>query len=191
MPKSDARASRPKRRSLARTLRYLLHRLFPRHERSVDVAISVALGIWIGILPTLGVALFLTALAAHVARVPKGPALVASFVATPPTLFLFFYPLAYLGVGLPLMRPPPASFDVLAEIQRLTLINASTIVGHLWQEARGHVIAFLVGVCIVSAMTAGIGFALAYVIMERKLRARRNARAERALRALQELSNQG
>ncbi len=186
MPKSEARASN-KRRSLARTLRYFVHRLFPRHERSVDVATSVALGIWIAILPTLGVALFLTALAAHLARVPKGPALVSSFVATPPTLFLFFYPIAYLGVGLPLLRPPPASFDVLAEIQRLTLINASTVAGHLWQDARGHVIAFLVGVCVVSAATAGIGFALAYVIMERKLRARRNARAERALRAGREV----
>jgi uncharacterized protein (DUF2062 family) len=168
---------------LARTLRYFLHRLFPRHERSVDVATSVALGIWIGILPTLGVALFLTALAAHLARVPKGPGLVSSFVATPPTLFLFFYPLAYLGVGLPLLAPPPTRFDVLAEIQRLTLLNASSTAAHLWHDARAHVIAFLVGVCVVAAVTAAIGFALAYVIMERKLQARRAARTARAQRA--------
>lgn len=168
-----------KRRSLSRTLRYYLHRLFPRHERSVDVATSVALGIGIGILPTLGVALFLTALAAHLARVPKGPGLVASFVATPPTLFLFFYPLAYLGVGLPLVRPAPTSFDFLAEVQTLTLLNAGAVATHLWHDARDHVIAFLVGVCVVAAVTAGIGFALGYAIMERKLEARRAAGAAR------------
>jgi uncharacterized protein (DUF2062 family) len=176
--RANRRAS-TRRRSLSRTLRYYLHRLFPRHERSSDVAISVALGIWIAVLPTLGVALFLTALAAHLARVPKGPALVASFVATPPTLFFFFWPLGYLGVGLPLVRPAEASFDVLAELQRLTLLNAGSIVTHLWHDARGHVIAFLLGVSIVAAVTAAIGAALGYAIMERKLRARRQARAAR------------
>lgn len=166
-----------KGRSFERTLRYYLHRLFPRHESSGAVAFSVALGIWIAVLPTLGVALALTALAAHLMRVPKGPSLVSSFVATPPTLFLFFYPIAYFGVGLPLLRPPPASFDFLDEIEHMTLVNAGEVGAHLWHDARGHVIAFLVGILIVATITAALGFALAYVIMERKHERRRLARA--------------
>jgi uncharacterized protein (DUF2062 family) len=165
-----------KRRSFSRTLRYALHRLFPRHESSHAVAFSVALGIWIAVLPTLGVALFLTALAAHLARVPKGPSLIASFVATPPTLFLFFYPVAYFKVGLPLLQPPAASFDFLEEVEKLTLVNAGEVSAHLWHDARGHVIAFLVGIVIVATITAALGYALAYAIMERKLEKRRNAR---------------
>lgn len=168
-------ARRP--RSIKRTLRYYLHRLFPRHESSRSVALSVAIGIWIAVLPTLGIALGLTALAAHLARVPKGPSLVASFVATPPTLFFFFYPLAYFGVGLPLLSPPPAAFDFLEEIERITLVNAGEVGSRLWHDARGHVIAFLVGIVIVATITAALGYLLAHVVMERKHAQRRLARA--------------
>ena len=173
---------RPKRRNFARTLRYYSYRLLPRHERSAKVATSVALGIWIAVLPTLGVALALTVLAAHIARVPKGPGLVSSFVATPPTLFLFFYPLAYFGVGLPLLRPRTLDFDFLGEVQKLTLSNAGEITARLWQDAQGHVIAFLVGVLVVATVSAALGFGASYVLMEQRRRARIAARAERARR---------
>jgi uncharacterized protein (DUF2062 family) len=172
-----------RRRNLSRTLRFYLHRLFPRHEDSHSVATSVALGIWIAVLPTLGVALALTVLAAHLARVPKGPGLVASFVATPPTLFLFFYPLAYFKVGLPLVKPPPASFDFLHEVQKLSLANAGDLSTRLWRDAQGHVIAFLVGVFVVATVSAALGYALSFAIMQRKLARRHSARAaRRALR---------
>lgn len=146
------------------------------------MGISVALGIWIAVLPTLGVALALTLLAAQLARVPKGPGLLSSFVATPPTLFLFFYPVAYFKVGLPLLNPPPASVDFLAELQTLTLVNAGQVATHLWHDARGHVIAFLVGVSIVATLTAALGFAIAYAIMERQRHKRALRRALRAQR---------
>ncbi len=178
---SSAR-TRPRRRNLARALRYYAYRLLPRHEPSGKVAASVALGIWIAILPTLGVALALTVLAAHIARVPKGPGLVSSFVATPPTLFLFFYPLAYFGVGVPLLRPRELDFDFLGEVQKLNLSNAGEIGARLWQDAREHVIAFLVGVLVVATVSAALGFGASYVLMERRRRARLAARAERARR---------
>jgi uncharacterized protein (DUF2062 family) len=168
-----------KRRTFSRSLRYALHRLFPRHESSRAVALSVALGIWIAVLPTLGVALLLTALAAHLTRVPKGPALVASFVATPPTLFFIFYPLAYFQIGLPLLKPPALSFDFLAEVKALTLVNAADAATRLWNDARGHVIAFLFGTLIVATISAALGYAVAYVTMERKLKRRQAARAAR------------
>ena len=164
------------RRTFSRTLRYFLHRLFPRHESAAAVGISVALGIWIAVLPTLGIALPLTALAAHLARVPKGPALVSSFVATPPTLFFIFYPLAYFQVGLPLLKPPPLAFDFLAEFQRLTLVNAPEVAGRLWHDAREHMIALLFGTVIVATVTATLGFASAYLVMQRKLERRRAQR---------------
>ena len=164
------------RRTFGRTLRYFLHRLFPRHETAGAVGISVALGIWIAVLPTLGIALPLTALAAHLARVPKGPALVSSFVATPPTLFFIFYPLAYFQVGLPLLKPPLVGFDFMAEVQKLTLVNAADVAGRLWHDARGHVIAFLFGTLIVATITAALGFAVSYVVMRRKLERRRALR---------------
>jgi uncharacterized protein (DUF2062 family) len=165
-----------KRRTFSRTLRYALHRLFPRHETAHSVGMSVALGIWIAVLPTLGIALPLTALAAYAARVPKGPALLASFVATPPTLFFIFYPLAYFQVGLPLLAPPLLSFDFMAEIQKLTLVNAPDVAGRLWHDARGHVLAFLFGTLIVATITALLGYAISFVIMQRKLERRRVAR---------------
>lgn len=169
----------PKRRSLSRTLRYAYHRLFPRHERSSAVALSVALGVFIGVLPTLGVALVLTALAAQVLRVPKAPGLAASFIAIPPTLFLFFYPLGYFGVGLPLLRPPTLDFDFLAEFQKLTLMNFDEIASRLWGDARGHVIAFLVGMLIVAALSGLLAYGLTYAVMEKKHRARHARRLAR------------
>lgn len=166
-----------KRRTFSRTLRYALHRLFPRHETAGAVGLSVAIGIWIAVLPTLGIALPLTALAAHATRVPKGPALLSSFVATPPTLFFIFYPLAYFQVGLPLLKPPQLSFDFMAEVRTLTLVNATDVAARLWHDARGHVIAFLLGTLVVATITAALGYALSYVIMERKLERRRARRA--------------
>ncbi len=162
----------PKRRSLSRTLRYLYHRLFPRHERSSSVALSVALGVFIGVLPTLGIALLLTALVAQVLRIPKGPGLAASFIAIPPTLFFFFYPLGYFAVGLPLVRPPTLSFDFLDEFKKLTLMNVTEVSSRLWNDAQDHVIAFLLGMLIVASVSGLIAFALTYTVMEKKQRAR-------------------
>jgi len=170
------------KRSWRRTARYFYHRLFPRHERSLPVAFSVFLGVFIGLLPTLGIALVLTAIAAQLFRVPKGPGLLASFIAVPPTLFLFFYPLGYFVVGLPLMHPPSVDFDFLHEVQRMNLMNVGEISGHLWRDARGHLAAFLVGMTVVAGVTGALAFAATYAMMEhkRRLRAERRRRAREA-----------
>jgi uncharacterized protein (DUF2062 family) len=170
-----------KRRRLSRTLKYYYHRLFPRHERSIPVATSVFLGVFIGLLPTLGIALILTAIAAQIARVPKGPGLLSSFIAVPPTLFFFFYPLGYFGVGLPLMNPPAVDFDFLAEIQQLNMMNAGDIASRLWTDARGHLVAFLVGMVIVAGGTGALAFAATYGIMEHKRKKRLARRLQRRL----------
>jgi uncharacterized protein (DUF2062 family) len=170
-----------RRRNFRRRLKYYYHRLFPRHERSLSVAISVFLGVFIGVLPTLGIALVLTAIAAQLAGVPKGPGLLASFIAVPPTLFFFFYPLGYFGVGLPLVQPPAVSFDFLEQVSGMSLFTVGEVLTRLWTHARGHVLAFLVGMLVVAAASGLIAFAATYFVMEqkRKLRAaRRRARAQ-------------
>ena len=143
------------------------------------MAVSVFLGVFIGLMPTLGVALILTAVAAQLLRVPKGPGLLASFVAVPPTLFLFFYPLGYFAVGLPLVEPPPIDFDFLGEIKRLNWSTLQVIGAHLWNDASGHLIAFLVGMLIVAGGFALLAFAGTYVMMEAKRRQRLERRRER------------
>ena len=145
----------------------------------MPVALSVALGVFIGVLPTLGVALLLTAIAQQLLGLPKGPGLVASFIAIPPTLFLFFYPLGYFGVGVPLMHPASIDFDFLEQIHALTLANAGDLIAHLWAVARDHLIAFMVGMLIVASVTALISFVLTYATMERRKRKRAEERARR------------
>jgi len=171
-------------RHWTRTVKYYYHRLFPRHERSLSVAISVFLGVFIGLMPTLGIALLLTAIAAHVCKVPKGPAMLASFIAIPPTLILFFYPLGYFGVGLPLVRPRKVDFDFLARVQDVSLLTIAEVGEQLWHHAFGHLMAFLVGMTIVSLGFGLLGAGLTYVIMElkRKNRAERRSRASGAHR---------
>jgi uncharacterized protein (DUF2062 family) len=172
-----------RRRELSRTLRYFYHRVFPRRERSLPVALSVAIGVWIGVFPTIGVALLLTLVATQLARVPKGPGLLASFIAIPPTLFFFFYPLGYFGVGLPLVRPASLSFSFLGEVQRLTLMNAGEVTLRLWHDARDHLLAFVLGMAIVATITAALAFVVAYLVMERKRRAHEQRRRLRRAQA--------
>ncbi|MDD9946126.1 MAG: DUF2062 domain-containing protein [Myxococcales bacterium] len=172
-------------RSLQRTFRYYVHRLFPRHQPSTPVAASVALGVFIGVLPTLGVALILTAIAQQILGLPKGPGLVASFIAIPPTLFLFFYPLGYWAVGVPLMDPVALDFNFLGQIETLSMGNAGEVLGHLWHVAKDHLIAFMVGMTIVASITAAIAFVLTYSAMER----RRRRRAERRRSRREQLRN--
>lgn len=146
------------------------------------MAFSVFLGVFIGLLPTLGIALIITAIVAQLFRVPKGPGLLASFIAIPPTLFLFFYPLGYFAIGLPLVKPPSVDFDFLAEIERMNLMTVGDVASHLWQNARGHLLAFLVGMTIVAAVTGILAFIATYVVMEnkRKLRSERRRLAREA-----------
>jgi uncharacterized protein (DUF2062 family) len=141
--------------------------LFPEGRSALVVAASVFIGVFIAVLPTIGFALPLTALATQLCRLPKGPGLVASFVATPPTLFTFFYPLGYL-LGTSLTGPPAVDLQLLAELQKLTPSTVYGILGHLWQDARPHVLAFALGTSIVSLLSAAIVATVAYWVIIRR-----------------------
>jgi len=162
-----------------RALRYYYHRVFPRHQAPLPVAMSVFLGVFIGVLPTLGVAIALTLAATAMFKLPKTPGVVASFIAIPPTLFLFFYPVGYFLVGVPLLRPKAIDFDFLEVIGGLTLANVGEVGGKLWATASDHVLAFLVGMTIMAALTGAVCFALTFVVMKQRRATQLKLRAER------------
>jgi hypothetical protein len=91
-------------------------------------------------------------------------------VATPPTLFMFFYPLGYL-LGKKLTAPPAVNVQLLAELRRLTPSTVRDILGGLWRDASPHVLAFMLGMIIVSLMTAVIVAGASYWIIVRRSRA--------------------
>ena len=152
------------RASLRQRLRELYRALFPEGQHPALTALSVFVGVFIGVLPTLGFALPLTALVASLSRLPRGPALVASFVATPPTLFLFFYPLGYF-IGRLLLQPPVVRVELLEEMSRITFFTAGDVLGRLWVDARLHVLAFLLGMTLVALVTGTLIALLCYWIM--------------------------
>lgn len=141
--------------------------LFPEGQRAGAVTASVFIGVFIGVLPTIGFALPLTVLATSLCRVPKGPGLVASFIATPPTLFFFFFPLGYL-VGMRLLEPPAGRVVLLDELHQMTLFTVSEVLPRLWAQAKPHVCAFAVGILIVSLLTSIVVAALTYWVIQRR-----------------------
>lgn len=166
-PVSTARTL-PNEPRIRRVLRRYHKEMFPVGAPPLQVALSVFVGVFIGVLPTLGVALPLTWFATTVLKLPKGPAMVSSFVATPPTLFFFFYPLGYFAVGLPLLRPPRIDFDFLSAVGDLGLNNLAEAGGELWSSASEHVVAFMVGMMVVALITAVLCGALAFYVMIRR-----------------------
>ncbi len=140
--------------------------LFPEGQSAFLVASSVFVGVFIAVLPTFGVALPLTVLATAFLRVPKGPGLIASFIATPPTLLFFFYPLAYLlGEKLTTRAAPPLPNP--AEVRELAPLSLTDVFA-LGDQAGTHVVAFLLGTLLVALATAAVVAAVCYVVIARR-----------------------
>lgn len=157
----------PKRRQepkYKRLSRIYYNRMFPRRQDALKVALSVAAGVFIGVWPTIGVAILLTLAFCAALRLPKVPGVVASFVANPLTQFGFFYPAGY-GIGCWIYRPGKISFDFLDEFERISFKNCIEIVGNLWSNAADHLIAFLIGITIVAAVFALAFFFVAYFMV--------------------------
>jgi uncharacterized protein (DUF2062 family) len=135
------------------------------------VALSIFLGVFIGVMPTIGIAVVLTVAILALFKLPKLPGIIASFIAIPPTLFLFFYPVGYV-IGLRLVDPPPSNFLFLEKIHGLSWANFTPTITHLWINAQGHVIAFVVGITIVAILTGFVCATISFYVMEFR-RARR------------------
>src|SRR5574344_741302 len=153
-----------------RIARIYFNRMFPRRHDAYKVAFSVAVGVFIGIWPTLGIALILTVAACAALRLPKVPGLVASFIANPLTQFGFFYPAGYI-TGSWILKPKHISFDFLHQLEGLSFSNFKEVLSYLWVNAADHLLAFLLGITIVAAVFAFVFFWIAYgVVTYRKRR---------------------
>ena len=155
-PNPDSRATRIRR--------VYFNRMFPVRQNALKVAFSVALGVFIGIEPTVGVAILLTVAVCALLKLPKVPGIIASFIANPLTQFGFFYPAGYF-IGCEIVNPKAIGFNFLDKMKELSFNNAISVVSELWQNASGHLIAFLIGITIVSLVFAFIFFCLAYGVV--------------------------
>lgn len=142
-----------------RLTRVYLHRLLPHQHDSANVALSVFFGVFVGIMPTIGVALPLTVGLCWIFRTPKIPGIVSSFVANPFTQFGFFYPSGY-AIGRWVVQPEKIHFDFLAKLKTLSFGNFTDVLGQLMREAGSHVGAFMLGITVVS-LFFGFVFAVA------------------------------
>lgn len=151
-----------------RISRVYFNRMFPKRIDALQVALSVFLGVFIGIMPTIGIAIILTVAACALFRLPKVPGVVSSFVANPLTQFGVFYPSGYY-IGKQILSPEEIKFDFLHELEGLSFSNCTEVVSKLWTEASGHVLAFLLGITIVSFIF-GLAFGIAayFIVSYRK-----------------------
>ena len=151
-----------------RISRVYFNRMFPKRMDALQVALSAFLGVFIGIMPTIGIAIILTVAACALFRLPKVPGVVSSFVANPLTQFGVFYPSGYY-IGTQILSPEEIKFDFLHELEGLSFSNCTEVVSKLWTEASGHVLAFLLGITIVSFIF-GLAFGIAayFIVSYRK-----------------------
>lgn len=147
-----------------RFLRVKFHRMFPTHQDAVKVGWSVAAGVFIGIWPTIGVAILLTIAFCTLFNLPKVPGTVSSFVANPITQFGFFYPTGY-KLGCSILSPEKIPFDFLSRFEDISIKNATFIIRELWNTASGHLAAFLLGITIIAAIFGFIFFWIGYGIV--------------------------
>lgn len=140
---------------------------FPRNNPPHKVAWAVFCGVWIGVLPTIGIAIPLTLLACWAFKLPKAAGVASSFVAIPPTLFPFFYPLGY-WVGRTLLRPAEVDLDLLDMVAKTTLSNVGDQMSLILSQAEPHFYAFLIGMLIVATITASLFWCIAYFIVSQK-----------------------
>ena len=158
-----------KEKRSVRISRVYFNRMFPKRMDAFKVACSVAAGVFIGIWPTIGIAIILTIAVCAALKLPKVPGVVASFVANPLTQFGFFYPAGYI-IGSWIVKPSRISFDFLQEIEGVSFRNFLGVMSNLWTNAADHLLAFLLGITIVAAVFAAIFFWVAYVVVSYRKR---------------------
>lgn len=150
--------------------RVMFNRMFPKRLDALKVAFSVAIGVFIGIAPTLGVAVILTVAVCAALRLPKVPAVVASFVANPLTQFGFFYPVGYM-IGKSIVEPKKISFDFLEQLEKVSISNFREIISHLWANAADHLLSFMIGIMLLALVFALLFFGAAYFIVSYRKKA--------------------
>lgn len=150
----------PKLKRMAKLFSY---RAFPRNNPPTLVAWAVFWGVWIGVMPTIGVAIPLTLLFCLIFRLPKAPAAAASFVSNPftvPPFYLFAY-----WLGKAFLHPPPTKFDLID-----ILLNApwNEKLPQIWEvisDSPMHWYSFLIGIAIVATIVSSLFWLIAYSVV--------------------------
>ncbi len=158
---------------MKRMLKLYSIRAFPRNSPPREVAWAVFWGVWIGVMPTIGIAIPLTLLVCWLFKIPKAPGVAASFVAIPPTLFSFFYPLGY-WIGQVLLDPVAVDINLLDEVKSISYQNIGVKLSMLINQASPHLLAFLIGMLIVASITATIFWFVAYYVVQQKRKLQRS-----------------
>ena len=161
-PPKNRRANKEPRN--VRVRRYIYNQLFPKRQSPLKVSLAVFIGIFIGILPTWGIAVLKTIIILGILKLPKLPGVLASFVATPPTQFFIFYPIG-LWLGSKILPPPDKPVQLIEEIRSMNLSNFTEKFAWLFGSAREYFISFIVGMVIVAILVAFIGALLTWFIM--------------------------
>ncbi|MGL1934338.1 MAG: DUF2062 domain-containing protein [Fibrobacterales bacterium] len=174
------------REKVARAIRYYRYKLFPRNQRSFPVALSIFLGVWIGVMPTIGIAIALTILICKIIRIPIIPGVTASFIANPATQFPFFYPGGY-AIGTAIVDPPP--FEFLSIFQKISQGFSITELSSYGETLGGfaslatqnthHFVSFMVGMTVLSTIIGGVCFFAALYYMENLKKNRFNAKGSK------------
>lgn len=149
--------------------RVMFNRMFPKRLDALKVAFSVGIGVFIGIAPTIGIAVILTVAVCAALKLPKVPAVVASFVANPFTQFGFFYPVGYM-IGKSIVEPKKISFDFLEQLEKVSISNFREIISHLWANAADHLLSFMIGIMLLALVFALLFFGAAYFIVSYRKR---------------------
>jgi uncharacterized protein (DUF2062 family) len=164
---------RYKKEKFTRAIRYYRYKLFPRNQRSFPVSLSIFLGVWIGVMPTIGIAIALTILVCKILRLPIVPGITSSFIANPATQFPLFYPGGY-AIGTAIINPPEFEFlSIFQQISQGFSITELSTYGEtlkafasLATKNTEHFMSFMVGMTILATVIGGICFFLSLYYME-------------------------
>ncbi len=158
---------RPKESRIRKRLRLYIDKLLPKKIQPSRVAISVAVGVFIGVLPLWGLALPITAGLLVLIKKPVIPGLMSSFIATPPTQFGIFYPLAY-WLGRAMLSPAPLDRNFLEVVANTSLDNLGSNASWFWNAGRDHLFAFVIGLILVDLFLAILCGFLSFYFMRKR-----------------------
>lgn len=147
--------------------RLVWHRALPRKDDPSAVAWSVAIGVFIGVLPTFGFSLALTLVVVSLLKLPKLPGSISSFIAIPPTIFPFFYPVGYL-VGRQVITTTPMDVGLIEIIKNMRISEVPSTLYNLAVQSGDHLLAFFLGTAIEAFVFALFFFTATYLIMRIK-----------------------
>jgi len=136
-----------------RYLRYIYLRLVRVHDAPKKVAGGFALGVFLGVFPTFGIAIPLSYVLATLFRINRAAAITGSLIMNPFTTPLFWSLSAAVGAAL-FKEDTKMVLSAWEQGEKLTSMTKGALI-------------YLTGNLIVSTATAGLSFALALFLVKK------------------------